>query len=289
MTLVAIPKRIGYANGSLKGLYDVLTDLSAAIDNSTGSVIGCTASVAELNLNDGAVAGTAVASKTLALGASKDVDTLDIVAPLINGVALTATAAQLNKNAGVTAGTAKASSTAVLGANKNLDVLGLPVGGLKIGVAGAEVATTVSAAELNSLTASGATAAKMAAIMGGTYGPVVYDTSHTLAQVNAGATCVTAVAGKRFIVQDAWMEAVGADPAACTLIRLVEETSNAVIMSHVVADFASNVVVGKTGGTVVTTKLNTPLVANKAVKIGVTGDACTTVTSIRVIVIGVYV
>ena len=45
-----------------------------------GSLTGVatTASTAELNLNDGAIAGTAVASKTLALGAQKNVDTLRI-------------------------------------------------------------------------------------------------------------------------------------------------------------------------------------------------------------------
>ena len=63
---------------------------------------------------------------------------------------LTASAAEINTNTSVVAGTASASKTAVLGASKNLDILGLPVGGLKIGAAGAEVATTVTAAEINS-------------------------------------------------------------------------------------------------------------------------------------------
>jgi hypothetical protein len=79
------------------------------------------------------VAGVTVDSSTLAM------------------TGLTATAAELNKNAGVTAGTATASKTAVLGTSKNLDILGLPVGGLKIGTAGAEVVVTPSAAELNLL------------------------------------------------------------------------------------------------------------------------------------------
>lgn len=47
-------------------------------------------------------------------------------------------------------GTATANTTVVLGANKNLDVLALPVGGLAIG-SGAGTATTVTAAEVNTL------------------------------------------------------------------------------------------------------------------------------------------
>jgi hypothetical protein len=48
-------------------------------------------------------------------------------------------------------GAARASRVAVLGASKNLDVLGLPVGGLKIGAAGSEVAVSATAAQLNRL------------------------------------------------------------------------------------------------------------------------------------------
>jgi hypothetical protein len=97
------------------------------------------------------------------------------------------------------------------------------------------------------------------------------------------------VAGKQFIALDAWMAVIGGDPTASTLIRLKEETSNAVVMSHVIADFASNAWVGKTGGTVVTTALATPLVANKAILIDQTGTALATSTSVRAIVVGFYV
>lgn len=94
-----------------------------------------------------------------------------------------------------------------------------------------------------------------AAVAQGAAAVQVYEKVVTLAQLNAGVTAVVpAVSGKRFITLDAWMEAVGSDPADGTLIRLKEETSNAVVMSHVIADFASNAVVGKTGGTVVITK-----------------------------------
>ena len=57
---------------------------------------------------------------------------------------------------GVTAGVSKASSAAILGTNKNLDVLALPVGGLAIGP-GAGTATTVTAAEVNTLHSSAIT------------------------------------------------------------------------------------------------------------------------------------
>lgn len=44
----------------------------------TDTITGLTASAAELNFNDTAVAGTAVASKTLVLGTGKNVDTLSV-------------------------------------------------------------------------------------------------------------------------------------------------------------------------------------------------------------------
>jgi hypothetical protein len=137
---------------------------------------------------------------------------------------------------------------------------------------------------------SSAAVAIDAAVAQGAAAVQVYEKVVTLAQLNAGVTAVVpAVSGKRFIALDAWMEAVGADPAAGTLIRLKEETNNAVVMSHVIADFASNAVVGKTGGTVVITKLGTPLTANKAILMDATGDPMTTVTSIHAIVVGFYV
>ncbi len=62
-----------------------------------------TASAAELNLLDGSVAGTAVASKALALGANKNVDVLAVADLKLGagaGTSVTATAAELNKLAG---------------------------------------------------------------------------------------------------------------------------------------------------------------------------------------------
>ena len=70
---------------------------------------GVTASAAELNLLDGSVAGTAVASKALCLGASKNVDTIDVTKDglKIGGTPVTTTAAELNILDGVTTSTAE--------------------------------------------------------------------------------------------------------------------------------------------------------------------------------------
>ena len=65
---------------------------------------GVTATAAEINLLDTAVAGTAVASKVLALGANKNVDVLAIADLKLGagaGTSVTATAAEINKLDGV--------------------------------------------------------------------------------------------------------------------------------------------------------------------------------------------
>ncbi len=49
---------------------------------------GVTSSATELNLLDGSIAGTAVASKALALGATKNVDTLDVVTLKNDGITM---------------------------------------------------------------------------------------------------------------------------------------------------------------------------------------------------------
>ena len=73
---------------------------------------------------------------------------------------LTADKDDLNFLDGSVVGTAVASKALVLGADKDVDTLAIPVGGLKIG-AGAGVAVTSSAAELNILTGVTATAAEI--------------------------------------------------------------------------------------------------------------------------------
>jgi len=137
---------------------------------------GLLASAAEVNLNTTASPGVATTSKTVVLGAYKNLDEFHVAASKLYlgadaGTAMTATAAELNKKAGVVAGTASASKPAVLGPSKNLDVFGLPVGGLLIGVAGAEVATTPTAAEINVLTGATANAAELSIMDGVTDTP----------------------------------------------------------------------------------------------------------------------
>lgn len=133
-----------------------------------GTVV--TATAAEINLIDGSIAGTSVASKALVLGANKNTDILALPVSGLKigaaaGTAVDTTAAELNVNAGVVAGTVTASKTLVVGANKNLDVLA--VADLKLG-AGAGTSVTSSAAELNLVDGSiaGTTVASKALVVG---------------------------------------------------------------------------------------------------------------------------
>ena len=98
----------------IRGIKNVLVDSFGAI---AGAV---TSTHTELNLIDGSIAGTAVASKALVLGASKDVDTIDVTTLELGGVEVTSTAAELNYNDITAAGTAEASKALVLDASKDL-------------------------------------------------------------------------------------------------------------------------------------------------------------------------
>src|SRR3990167_1179325 len=127
--------------------------LDAATLDELALLGGLTASVAELNLLDGSVAGTAVASKAAALGANKELDVLAVADLKLGagaGTSVSSTAAELNLLDGSIAGTAVASKALVLGANKNVDILAVADGGLALG-AGAGTAITATAAELNIL------------------------------------------------------------------------------------------------------------------------------------------
>lgn len=79
-----------------------------ALDLSAGIATATTASTAELNLIDGSIAGTAVASKAAVLGANKNLDTLVIADGGLKlgsgaGTAIGATAAEINNAADVSA------------------------------------------------------------------------------------------------------------------------------------------------------------------------------------------
>lgn len=78
------------------------------IDGDTLAMDGVTASAAELNLIDGSIAGTSVASKALALGANKNTDVLALPVSGLKigagaGTAVTSSAAELNILTGATA------------------------------------------------------------------------------------------------------------------------------------------------------------------------------------------
>jgi len=128
------------------------TDFTPSALNAGGLKVNgveVTATPAELNLLDGSVAGTAVASKALALGANKNVDVLAVADLKLGsgaGTSVTSTAAELNLLDGSVAGTAVASKALALGANKNVDVLA--VADLKLG-ADAGTSVTATAAQLN--------------------------------------------------------------------------------------------------------------------------------------------
>jgi hypothetical protein len=127
---------------------------------------GLIASAAEVNVMTAVTPGTAPANLCAVLGTNKQLDEFHTAAlylagyhdpPGDAGTLITATAAHLNRLASAAAGVSSASKALVLGPTKNTDILGLPIGGLKIGVAGAEVVITPTAAELNVLAGIAAT------------------------------------------------------------------------------------------------------------------------------------
>jgi cytoskeletal protein CcmA (bactofilin family) len=152
--------------GANKNL-DVLVIADGGLSLGAGAGTAITATAAEINLIDGSIAGTAVASKVLSLGATKNIDTLVIAdgglyLGAVAGTAVTSTAVEINKLAGVTGGTTAASKALVVDANSAISNIALPVSGLKIGAA-AGTAVDCTAAELNVLngvTAGTTTASK---------------------------------------------------------------------------------------------------------------------------------
>jgi hypothetical protein len=91
------------------GLAPRLRDALAGVDSTVAATFGgLTATAEELNCNDGSVAGTAVASKALVLGADKNVDVLavaDLKLGAAAGTSVIATAAELNAMCDVSHGT----------------------------------------------------------------------------------------------------------------------------------------------------------------------------------------
>ncbi len=168
--IVETSLRLGRAKGT------IASPLSVVDTNNIGGFYlqgyangGWRSTAAVLGLVDGVVSGsnvpgnlkfyTATSAGTLTLGLTIDAaqkatfpGVVDVTGGLsISGTAMTSSAAELNLIDGSIAGTAVASKALVQGANYETSRLALPVGGLYVG-AGAGTATTMSAAELNSLT-----------------------------------------------------------------------------------------------------------------------------------------
>jgi hypothetical protein len=152
-------------------------------------------------------------------------------------------------------------------------------GALKIG----GVTVTLTAAEMNILHDLG---------LAGTGG--FFDHTFTTAEIKAqnGTTnlLVPAITGKQFFPVYAAMCAAGGNAGGATTVRLAESTTAGVVLSHVVADMTSGTWVGPTGGTVVTTKLETALTVSEGITIiDAAANSLTTCTSVRAVVAGYYI
>ena len=141
--------------GELRIAGVAITATAAEINAAAGTGVSST----ELDLLDGAIAGTAVASKALALGTDKNVDTLAIADSGLKlgagaGTAVSATAAELNYNDITTLGTGAASKAVVLDAGE--DYTWPAAGILTYGVLKDPAATTITStgAEINLLDGS---------------------------------------------------------------------------------------------------------------------------------------
>ena len=109
-----------------------------------------TATADTLNVNCGAVAGTATASKAVILDANKAVDEINTAKLSIGAtgaeVAVTATPAELNLLDGTTIGTVVASKALAVDANKAVDEINTAK--LSIGATGSEIEVTATPAEI---------------------------------------------------------------------------------------------------------------------------------------------
>jgi len=236
----------------------------------------------ELGYLNGVTAGTVLAGKAVVTTTDKHIDALVISDGGLAlgagaGTAITATAAQLNRTAVTTAGTAEASKAAILGANKNLDEF--------------HTAALYLGAGAGTLLAS--TAPQLDAAVAGT--PLVYRTTVTAAQINAGVTpVVPAVTGKRFQVMHISMAATlgGGNVTGPTTVEVIEETAGTVFLSHVTADLTDGtwhnlvtgtpVITGITAGGMTSTD-------NKGLLVTCTGGTpYATSSGLDVIVVGYY-
>jgi hypothetical protein len=110
-------------------------------------------------------------------------------------------------------------------------------------------------------------------------------TRFTIAQVNAGATVLAAISGKKYRVIDVYMIAVGGAVATCTTVDLLgtQSTSSVKLVANAVAALtqsallragASNSTILADGASFVQNDTNT------AITIGKTGGSCATATHV---------
>ena len=114
-----------------------------------------------------------------------------------------------------------------------------------------------------------------------------FDVTLSTSQVNAGTSIVVpAITGKQFYPTFAAMSATGT-PTVATVLSLIK-SGGGVVLSHVIADLTSGLWAGPTGGTVVTTLLNTALTVSTGIVATSTGTLTTT-TAMRYVVSGYYI
>ena len=112
----------------------------------------------------------------------------------------------------------------------------------------------------------------------------------TAAEITAGKVIVPAVTGMQVVVKGCKMRGQGGTCSGPTTINFQESTTGGVVMSHVSADLTAAAWNEITGGTVVITNLNIPLVISEGVKcIAVGGTANTAMTTMDYIIEAYYV
>lgn len=170
----------------------------------------------ELGYLNGAVAGTATASKAVVLNAAGSQGVIKGTALHIgtsgSETQVTATGAELNYVDVTTIGIAQASKAAVLDANKHLDEVN--TASLKLGASGSTVAVTATAAQLNKTVDGGMDNAAMSPFQGP---PQHFTFEYDFAALGGAAGVVTLTlpsAGgaltipDNFVITNAWLEGI---------------------------------------------------------------------------------
>ena len=137
-----------------------LSDVASAVTALTN--LGLTATAAEVNLNDGASAGTVVNSKTVVYGSSGEVNATTLQ---VGGTAITSTPAELNLLDGASAGNINNSKAAIYGSSGELNAATLQLNSIAVTANSAELnildGVTATTSELNILDGVTATTAEL--------------------------------------------------------------------------------------------------------------------------------